>query len=218
MTNADLRRVLLAGAALVTLGLAGCDRGDDKPDVVVESVPGGGTPANPATVAEGEAPPATTAAGFVTRASLSDMYEIESSRLALERSQSPEVKAFAQRMIDEHSRMSNQLKAAIAQAGLPAQPPTVLDGERAELIRGLREASASDFNDKYIDQQTEAHENALNLFRDFANNGDNEQLKKLAAAGAPMIENHLQTVRALDKSKAVDSAGAAAPPAPANSN
>ena len=211
-----VRELMLAAAVLTSLTLASCNREDEDADVVVEAVPGGGTPANPATVAEAEAPAATTAGGFVTRAALSDLYEVQSSRLALERSQTPAVRAFAQRMIDEHTRMSNELGAAIAQAGLNANPPTVLDAERTELLRELREASPGDFDDRYIDQQTESHENTLNLFRDFSGNGDNDLLKQLATRGAPMIENHLQTVRALDKGAADGGTGAPAGPAAGN--
>lgn len=215
------RQLLLAAAAAAALSVSACDRADDSPDVVVENVPGGGTPANPATVAEAEAPGPETAGGFVTRAALSDMYEIESSRLALERSQSAPIRAYAQRMIDEHTRMSNEMKAAVAQAGLQANPPSVLDAERTELIRELRESGPGDFDGKYVDQQTESHENALNLFRGYANNGDNDALKQRAALGAPMIENHLQTVRALDDSDADEGAAATTgtanrPAAPAN--
>jgi putative membrane protein len=215
-----VRNLMLAAAALTSLTLAACDRADENPDVVVENAPGGGTPTNPATVAEAEAPAATTAGGFVTRAALSDLYEIQSSRLALERSQTPAIRAYAQRMIDEHTRMSNEMGAAIAQAGLNASPPTVLDTGRTELLRELREASPADFDDRYIDQQTEAHENTLNLFRDFSGNGDNDLLKQLATRAAPMIENHLQTVRALDegatKAGATASGPASARPAAVN--
>lgn len=49
-----LRPLLLATAAVTVLGLTACDRGGGDADVVVENTPGGGTPANPATVAEAE--------------------------------------------------------------------------------------------------------------------------------------------------------------------
>lgn len=210
-----IRSLMLATAALTVLSVTACNREAEPEEVVQEGIASGRAPAGTETVVEVEAPGATTAAGFVTRAALSDLYEIDSSRLALERSQSAPVKAFAQRMIDEHTRMSNEMKAAIAQAGLEARPPTVLDAERTELMRALRDASPADFDDRYIDQQTEAHENTLNLFRDFSGNGDNDQLKALATRAAPMIETHLQTVRALDEGAADDATGA---PRPATSN
>jgi putative membrane protein len=203
------RPLLLAASAAAALGAAACDRSETAdPETEAAGAAATGEPAATTTVAEAQAPSATTAAGFVTRAALSDMYEIESSRLALERSQSAGIKAYAQRMIDEHTRMSNEMKATTVQAGLEARPPTVLDEERLTLIRELRESSPADFDAKYLDQQTESHENARNLFRDFSNNGDNDQLKQLAARGLPMIENHLQTVQALDKSDADEGAAA----------
>jgi putative membrane protein len=203
------RTLLLAASAAAALSAAACNRGETTdPETEAAGAAATGQPAGTVTVAEAEAPSATTAAGFVTRAALSDMYEIESSRLALERSQSPGIKAYAQRMIDDHTRMSNEMKATVAQAGLESRPPAVLDEERLTLIRELRESSPGDFDAKYLDQQAESHENARNLFRDFSNNGDNDQLKQLASRGLPMIENHLQTVQALDKSDADEGATA----------
>jgi putative membrane protein len=198
-------RPILIAAALAAFTLTACDGGDDEADVAVTPE---STPANPATIAEAEPPSATTAAGFVARASMSDLYEVEASRLALERSQSPDVKAFAQSMIDEHSRMSNQLMAAVAQAGLNATPPVVLDSERTALMEALRGASPADFDSRYIDQQIESHENTLNLVRGFANNGDNDLLKQLATRAVPIIEGHLRTARALNESEAAGAPGA----------
>lgn len=195
-------RPLLLAAALTASAVSACD-GGDEPDVVLTPE---STSANPATVAEAEAPPATTVAGFVARASMSDLFAVESSRLALERARSPAVKAFAQSMIDEHSRMSNQMMAAVAQAGLTATPPVVLDSERSVLMDALRGASPADFDERYIEQQTEAHEQALNLMRDFGNNGDNDLLKQLAARAVPTIEGHLKTVRALGENDGASSA------------
>ena len=204
-----IRPLLLAASAAAALSAAACNRSETTdPETAAAAAEATGESAATATVAEAEAPAATTAVGFVTRAALSDMYEIESSRLALERSQSAAIKTYAQRMIDEHTRMSNEMKATVAQAGLQARPPVVLDEERLALIRELRESGPGDFDGKYLDQQTESHENTLNLFRDFSNNGDNDQLKQLAARGLPMIENHLQTVQALDKSDADEGAAA----------
>ncbi len=206
------RNLLTAAAAIAALSLSACNRDTEEP--VDDGVPapaaqngsGAGSSGSGAP-GEAEMPAATTAQGFAMRAALSDLYEIESSRLALERSQADEVKKFAQRMVNEHQTMTNQMQAALQQAGLTVPPPAQLDAQRAAMLQQLREAGPADFDDRYIDQQTEAHENTLNLFRDYAGNGDNPVLKQLANRAAPMIENHLQTVRALDKSEADDQAG-----------
>lgn len=201
------RNLLMATAAIAVLGLGACNRDTEEPvDDGVPSTADVGTPGGVMT--EAEMPAATTAQGFAMRAALSDMYEIQSSQLALERSQNAQVREFAQRMVHEHQTMTNQMQAALAQAGVTVALPTGLDAAKMNMMQQLRDASAEDFDDRYIDQQTEAHENALNLFRDYAGNGDTPALQELANRGAPMIENHLQTVRALDRSEADDEAGA----------
>jgi len=133
---------------------------------------------------------------FVEKASLSDMYEIESAKLALERSKVQSIKDYAQAMLDAHTASSNELKPLAA--GALVTPPTQLDNHFTSQMEQLREASVEDFDDRYLDQQTEAHENTLNLLRDFANNGKDTGLQSFAQKMAPIVEAHLTQVKALD--------------------
>lgn len=139
---------------------------------------------------------------FVEKVALSDMYEIEASKIALERSQVQAVKDYAQMMIDAHTATTAELKPLAAAASVA--PPTALDNDHTAKLEDLRKASVEDFDDKYIDQQTEAHENALNLLKDFAANGKDAGLQGFATKTAPAVDAHLQQVKALDKSPADD--------------
>jgi putative membrane protein len=139
---------------------------------------------------------------FVEKASLSGMYEIESAKLALERSKVQSVKDFAQAMLDAHTTASNELKPLAA--GALVTPPTQLDNHFTGQLDQLREASVEDFDDRYIDQQTEAHENTLSLMKDFAANGKDASLQAFAQKMTPVVEAHLTQVKALDDSPADD--------------
>lgn len=139
---------------------------------------------------------------FVEKASLSDMYEIEASKIALERSQVQAIKNYAQMMVDSHIATSAELKPLATAASVI--PPTALDNDHMNKLEDLRKASAEDFDDKYIDQQTDAHENALNLLKDFAANGKDAGLVAFATKTALAVDTHLQQARALDKSDADD--------------
>lgn len=139
---------------------------------------------------------------FVEKASLADMYEIESSKLALERSNVQAIKDYAQAMIDAHTTSSMELKPLAA--GAMVTPPTELDNHFMGQLDQLRNASVEDFDDTYIDQQTEAHENTLSLMQDFAANGSDPSLKAFAQKMAPVVEGHLTQIRALDDSPADD--------------
>jgi len=136
---------------------------------------------------------------FVPAAAISDMYEIESSKLALEKSQSADVKKFAQQMITAHQGTTAKLKATLKSANVAVTPPAALDSRREGMIENLKAASATDFDKTYLDQQTNAHREAVTLFKSYADDGDNPQLKELATATAPVIQSHLDMVQKLDQ-------------------
>ena len=203
MMRRSLRRpVLLAAAFAATAWLAAGERDAEEP-------------AQPAAAAESaaaqdapdaELPGATTARGLVMRLALSDLYEIQSSELAIERARNPQVRAYAETLIRDHRRLSNESMSAAAAQQVDVTPPSQPDQRRRELLQELR--NAGDFDAEYLEQQVEAHNNTLNLLRDFARNGDNETFKAWAGRAAPMIENHLQMAQALQKSGAETRPGA----------
>lgn len=139
---------------------------------------------------------------FVQKATLANMYEIEAAKLALDRSKVQAVKDFAQMMVDDHTPALSELQT-LSKAAL-VEPPTALDNDFTGKLEALRNAKVEDFDDIYIDQQTEAHENTLNAVKDYSTNGKDAGLRAFAAKLVPAVEGHLTKVRALDKSPADD--------------
>lgn len=140
----------------------------------------------------------TTAEVYVANAAMGDMYEIESSRLALEQSQSSEVREFAQQMINDHTATTTRIKSIVTDANLGLTPPTQLDSRRAGMLNQLKNVSATEFDTAYLNQQTTAHREALQLHTSFAEGGDNEQLRAFAEETAPKIQRHLDMVENMD--------------------
>jgi putative membrane protein len=134
---------------------------------------------------------------FIQKLALSDMYEVESSKIALTKSTSPSVKAYAQSMITAHTATSAALKP-IADS-MKVMPPVTLDNAHAEKIADLKKAAVNEFDQKFLDQQEEAHENALNALNDQAKNGSNAALVSFAVATAPKVAEHLAMVKKLDE-------------------
>ena len=64
---------------------------------------------------------------FVTLAAQSDLLEIESSKLALTKSDNSKTKQFAERMIKDHTQTSTELKGLVAGGKVPASLPPTLD-------------------------------------------------------------------------------------------
>jgi len=198
--------ILLAAGLL----LGACDRGGDEggstSDASEASAGPGAAPAS-------ELPPAGAAAGFLARVAIVDLFETQASQLALERTQNADLRRYAQRMIDDHARTSQEVQALASAQRVNAAQAARLDEPRVERLNALRDARPQAFDALYVDSQVEAHENTLQIMREYADTGDNPTLKDWARRTAPVIENHLQMARALDRGSA-DGAQGAAPPTP----
>ncbi|HEX8534264.1 MAG TPA: DUF4142 domain-containing protein [Allosphingosinicella sp.] len=134
--------------------------------------------------------PSMPAPVYMESAASGDLFEIESSRLALARSRNPEVRSFAQMLIGDHNRMSNEMMMAAERAGLRPPPPRMLP-RHADMLARLQSAGPADFDRAYKAEQIAAHEEALNLHRTYAENGDLPPLREVAARAVPIIEAHL---------------------------
>jgi putative membrane protein len=132
----------------------------------------------------------TDANGFATAVAASDMYEIESSRLAATKSNSTEVKELAGHLITDHQKSTAELKTAASQAKVAVTP--ALDAEKQAMLDQLKAASGADFDRLYLEQQKTAHQKALGLLQSFAQGGDAAPLKAFARKATGVIEGHIE--------------------------
>jgi putative membrane protein len=142
----------------------------------------------------------STTKGFVTAAATSDMYEVTAGKIALQRSQSSDVKAFAQKMVDAHTGTTEKLKGIIAANAIKVTPPAHVDNRRQGMLDDLRGASAADFDHRYITQQVAAHKEADILMRGYAKDGDSAPIKAFAADTDKAVKMHLAMAQKLDNS------------------
>ena len=133
---------------------------------------------------------------FATTAASSDMFEITSSELAKEKGRSDAVKEFADQMIADHTRASQELAVAAEAAGVNL--PGAMIEKHAAQVEQLDALPGDQFDAAYIDAQVAAHEEALALMQGYAEGGDNEALKAHAAKTAPIIEANFEHVKKLD--------------------
>jgi putative membrane protein len=139
-----------------------------------------------------------TDAQFAEVAAMSNMFEIESSRLALQKAQAPEVKTFAQKMIDDHTKVGAELKSVASGMSGKVKLPQKLDAEHQAILDALKAEEGNDFDDEYIDAQVEAHQKAVNVFGTFAKSNSKGELNAFAQKNLPALEEHLQHVEKMD--------------------
>ena len=56
------------------------------------------------------------------KAAISNLFEIQSNQLALQKSQNEQVKKFAQMMVDDHTKAGEQLKSTLSTAKIDPAP------------------------------------------------------------------------------------------------
>jgi len=125
---------------------------------------------------------------FAASAASSNMFEIQSSQLALEQQPSTDVRAFAQQMIQDHTLAGKKMLAAAQKDGIT--PPTGLaPKEQAELDQ-LQATPADSFEAAYVSEQTKAHDEAVALFESFSQNGKESALRAFAVDTLPTLKQH----------------------------
>jgi putative membrane protein len=132
---------------------------------------------------------------FVTRASNANLFAVEESRLALDRTGDPKLRSFARQMVEDHGRAEAEL--LIAAEGSGAAVPTALDEEHQARLTTLQGKSGADFDKGYVADQGENHSNALTLYADYMLWGEYEKLHALAIKMIPITEAQLKQAQVL---------------------
>ncbi len=153
--------------------------------------------ATPASAAQA----ATNASDFADKVAVANKFEIDTSQLALKYGKSAEIKKFAQQMIDDHTKAGQDFKAAVARANIK-EPADALDATHEAKYAKLRLfTTENSFDRSYISEQLQAHKEAVDLFRDYSQNGEPGPLKDFAAKILPTLEQHLSMVQGLSEQK-----------------
>jgi putative membrane protein len=143
---------------------------------------------------------APTTEDFVKEVAMSDMMEIESSKIAQTRGNAEE-KKFAGQMIDDHTKTSTELKQLVSSGDVKAEIPASLDDSSKKKLDKLRDAKPEDFSSEYDSMQVSAHKDAVSLFERYAKGGDNPKLKDWAGKTLPALQHHLEMAQAMDKNR-----------------
>ena len=129
-------------------------------------------------------------------AMVSDSFEIEAARLALQRSGNPRVQSFANMMVRDHTMTSQALLGGVQMAAFGMMTPP-LAARHAAMLNQLARASGAQFDRLYAQMQVMAHQEALALHGGYAQAGSDPALRTFAASVTPHIQQHLATARRL---------------------
>ncbi len=142
---------------------------------------------------------------FVGKAMQGGLAEVQLGQLTLQKTNNPQVKEFAQRMIDDHTKLNEQMKPIAQQVGVTV-PDQISKNDRKTIAK-LQTLSGSAYDQAYIKDMVKDHKQDLNEFQMEASSGQDQTVKDAANQGSKVIAQHLQMAQQMAKDQNVPMAG-----------
>ena len=192
----------IAAAAVVLALTAAC--GDPADDAQASTVTTTGAAPAAQTTATAPASPAVTDPQIAAIVVAANEVDIRAGELARERSTNAEVRAFAERMVTDHTGVNQAASDLVGRLGVTPEPNATSqkltsDGEQARA--GLQGQTGAAFDRAYIDGEVAYHQAVLDaLDQTLIPNAQNAELRGLLEQTRPAVAAHLDHARRLQGS------------------
>ncbi len=134
---------------------------------------------------------------FVTKATQGGMTEVELGQLAVQKASDQSVKDFGQKMVTDHGKANEELKALATSKN--ATPPVKFSRKEDSTIADLQKASGADFDRAYAKAMLKDHKTDVKEFREAAKDLKDPDLKAFAEKTLPVLEEHLRMAEQLEQ-------------------
>jgi putative membrane protein len=133
---------------------------------------------------------------FLRNAAEGSMAEVKLGQLAEEKAQAPEVKNFAKRMVEDHSKAVDELKQIGSQEGINL--PTDTSHKDAETYNRLNKLSGPEFDRAYAQEMVKDHQKDIAEFKKGETAVQKPALKQFAQRELPTLQSHLELAQHME--------------------
>lgn len=132
---------------------------------------------------------------FAMKAAQGGIAEVQLGKLAAEKASNPDVKAFGQQMVDDHSKANDDLKSVAAKEGMTL--PSDVNAKQQAMYNRLQKLSGAAFDQAYVKDMVMDHQEDVRVFQKEANSGKDDQMKGFASRTLPVIQGHLDKIKSI---------------------
>lgn len=134
---------------------------------------------------------------------VADSVDVDYGKLAVKKTENPDVKAFAETMIRDHSAVNEKATALAKKLGVTPEDSetskSLEDQGKAELKK-LKSLKGTAFDKAYVDNEVAYHEAVIGVLdKTLIPNTKNAELKALLESGKPIFVMHLEHAKKLQK-------------------
>jgi len=142
---------------------------------------------------------------FAQEAAAGGAAEVQLGQLAADKATNEKVKQFGQRMVTDHTKANNELKALAEKKGITLSD-TPKSKDKSAMDK-LSKMSGPAFDKAYMQNMVKDHQKDVAEFQKEASNGTDPDLKAWAGTTLPVLQEHLRMAK--EAMSAVSSSGGA---------
>lgn len=130
---------------------------------------------------------------FMIAAANGGMMEVEAGKLAQSNGASQEVKDFGARMIADHTKAGEELKAMAAAKNVVL--PASLGEEEQKHVNDMSTMKGAEFDKHYIDMMVNDHDKTVSMFEDASKDAKDQEVRAWAEKTLPVLKDHQTKVK-----------------------
>ena len=131
---------------------------------------------------------------FLNEAAILNLSELQMAKLAQERAETPELKRFVDRLIQDHGKAMERLQGTAQ--GLDFRLPQEVDAPTKARLDDIANSAAA-FDRRFMAEQEDAHARAIKLFEAQAQSNGHPAVRQYAESALPDLRAHLEAARSL---------------------
>jgi putative membrane protein len=133
---------------------------------------------------------------FVTKAADGGQAEVQLAELAAQRATNPEVKSFAQKLVDDHTKVNSELMSIASQKNVKVD----VDDDKDRAYKRLNKKSGSEFDQEFVEHMIDEHEKDVKMFEKAASDAKDPEIRAFASKHVSHLREHLQQAQSLRQS------------------
>ena len=122
--------------------------------------------------------------------------EINLAKLATERASNPEVRSYAQKLVDDHTKVAEELKGIASQKNVKIEE----DNDHDRAYKRMARRSGADFDREFVEHMIDEHEKDIRRFEQAAKDAKDPDVRSFASKHIDHLREHLREAQSLRQS------------------
>lgn len=130
---------------------------------------------------------------FLEDSAKAGVEEVQISRIAVERATNPQVRDFAQMLVNEHEQLNSELSTLAGRKGV------TLPAHDNDKLSKWTTKKADNFDEDYLEAMIDGHQKSVDRFEKATKRNDDPEVSALASKYLGAIQAHLAKAKELEK-------------------